>query len=71
MTPGFSIAEHGTIESVADRWGVKVAARSFVRVQIQYRSQLEGWVRSTRRTGTLSVNFSQGTATSCGWEETS
>jgi hypothetical protein len=71
MPPGFSIAEPAPLTSLADRFGVKVCARTSVRVAVQYRSELETWIQRTRRTGTLSVFYSQGTAAGCGWEENS
>jgi hypothetical protein len=71
MAPGFSIADPATLESVADRFGVKTMSRQSVRVGIQYRRELESWVHRTRRTGTLLLFYTQGTPAGCGWEESS
>ncbi len=67
--PGFSLSDDNGQGSVADRFGVKVQSRQSIRLAVQYRSDLERFVRTTRRTGTLLVFYSQGTPAGCGWEE--
>ena len=67
--PGFSIALPADLASLATRMGVKTASRLSVKLRIQYRGVLEEWIHTTRRTGTLSVFYSQGTPGACGWEE--
>lgn len=70
MAPGFSLAPPTPLRSVADRFGVKAVSRTSLRLAVQYRNDLERWVRQERRTGTLLVFYTQGTAAGCGWEET-
>jgi hypothetical protein len=57
------------MEEVAARIGVMVNNRKSFRAPIKHREDLEWWIRQQGLTGTLRIDFSQGSAGFVTWEE--
>lgn len=59
-----------TIEGVATAFGYKLDARLTVRFPARCRAELEAWILREKKTGRLSVGYSEGGETFIHWEET-